>query len=97
MAGEREVSRSVVSRKTASLAAITLSAGNAGRDGFIIHNDSAAVLFVKYGVGASPTDFTHRLTGQSSLEHRVGKVYRGPVTGAWDANVGAAQVTEFLP
>ena len=94
--GERESGQAVVRRVAASVSAITLSSPNFHRAGFIIHNDSTAVLFVKFGSGASDTDFTHRLDSQGSLEHRTGRVYRGLVTGRWVAEGGAAQVTELL-
>ena len=96
MSGEREVGQTVVLRRDASLTPIILSAGSSLRQGFIVHNDSTAVLFVKLGTLASMTDFTHRLTSQASLEHRTGRVYKGVVSGVWDAAVGAAQVTELL-
>ena len=94
--GERESVAAAIRRVPAATSAITLSSANFHRLGFIIHNDSTAILFVKFGPGASSTDFTHRLDAQGSLEHRTGKVWRGIVTGLWDAAVGAAQVTELL-
>lgn len=86
----------VIRRVPASTGAVTLTSPSFGRKGFIVHNDSTAVLYVKYGTGATVTDFTHRLDPQSSLEHRSGRIYFGLVTGVWDAEVGAAQVTELL-
>lgn len=94
--GERESNNSVVRRVTASISALTLSSPNFHRVGFIIHNDSTAVLWGKFGTGASSTDFTFRVGPQGSFEHRTGRVYRGIVTGVWDAEQGAAQVTELL-
>ena len=94
--GERESTNAPVRRVPASTSVVTLSSPNFHRVGFIIHNDSLSVLFVKFGSGASDTDFTHRLDSQGSLEHRTGRVYRGLVTGRWVAEGGAAQVTELL-
>ena len=94
--GEREVIQAPIRRVPGSASAVTLSSANFHRHGFIIHNDSTAILWVKFGAGASSTDFTHRLTPQTSLEHRAGKVYRGLVSGVWAAADGAAQVTELL-
>ena len=96
MSGERESQQAVVRRVPASVAAVTLAVANFHRGGVIIHNDSTAVLFVKLGSGASSTDFTYRLATQASLEHRAGRVYRGPITGAWESATGFAQVTELL-
>ena len=94
--GEREHQVAAVRRVPSSTTAITLSSANFHRGGVIIHNDSTAVLFGKFGAGASSTDFTFRLTAQSSFEHRTGRIYRGVVTGIWDAENGAAQVTELV-
>ena len=94
--GERESTNAPIRRVPASTSAVTLSSANFHRLGFIIHNDSNDVLWVKFGPGASSTDFTHRLGPQGSQEHRTGKVYRGLVTGAWAGTNGAAQVTELL-
>ena len=94
--GELEHQVAAVRRIESSTATVTLSSANFHRGGFIIHNDSMAVLFVKFGSGASDTDFTHRLDSQGSLEHRTGRVYRGLVTGRWGAESGAAQVTELV-
>ena len=93
--GERESGKSIVRRVSASLSAVTLSAADFYRVGFIIHNDSTAVLWGKFGTGASPTDFTFRCGPQGSFEHRTGRVHRGIVTGVWDTADGAAQVTEL--
>lgn len=93
--GERESRNAVVRRIAASLSAVTLTPSDFYRVGFIIHNDSAAVLWGKFGTGASSTDFTFRVGPQGSFEHRTGRVYRGIVTGMWDTADGAAQVTEL--
>mgnify|MGYP001568014876 FL=1 len=94
--GERESGQAVVRRILASISAVTLSSPNFHRAGFIIHNDSTAVLWGKFDTGATSTDFTFRIDPQGSFEHRTGRVYRGLVTGLWDTAQGAAQVTELL-
>ena len=94
--GERESQQAIVRRVESATSVRTLSSANFHRMGFIIHNDSAAILYVKFGAGASATDFTHRMTAQASLEHRAGRVYRGIVTGFWETADGAAQVSELL-
>lgn len=96
MSGELESGLAVVRRVVSAITPLTLSAANFHRMGLIIHNDSTSVLYVKFGSGASATDFTHRMTAQASLEHRSGRVYRGIITGIWETADGAAQVTELL-
>lgn len=94
--GERESQQAVVRRVSASASAVVLSSANFHRGGVIVHNDSTVILYLKFGTGASVTDFTHRLLPQASFEHRQGRVYRGVVTGVWESATGAAQVTELL-
>ena len=94
--GEREVIVCPVRRVSASTSTVILSSANFHRQGFIVHNDSTDILWIKFGASASVTDFTHQLGPQGSLEHRSGKVYRGLVTGVWAGQNGAAQVTELL-
>ena len=96
MSGERESQASSVRRVPASITAVRLSSANFHRGGFIIHNDSTGVLWGKFGVGASQTDFTFRVGPQGSFEHRTGRVFRGVISGVWDTADGAAQVTELL-
>ena len=93
---ERESGNAVVRRVSASVSAVMLSSPNFYRVGFIVHNDSTAILWGKFGSGVSTTDFTFRVDAQGSFEHRTGRVYRGVVSGIWDAAIGAAQVTELL-
>lgn len=69
----------------------TLSASNAAKTQVIIHNDSAAVLYVKLGTGASSTSFSYRLTAQSTLEVNG---YYGIITGTKASGTSNALVTE---
>ena len=86
-------------RVAASITAVQLLAPNGKRRGAIIANDpTSANLYLKYGPGATLTDFTHYLTAgdqmvMSVLEHGI---YVGQITGIWAAPTGAAQVTELV-
>lgn len=74
----------------------TLLVANASRKGFIIYNDSTAILYVKFGATASTTSFTYRLTPNAVLEMLNGVIYTGLVTGIWASDAsGAARITEL--
>lgn len=77
-------------------AAVTLAAANANRTQLIIHNNSTATLFVKFGTGASSANHTRQILTQATWEMPTGNtVYTGVVTGRWAATNGDAQVTEY--
>jgi hypothetical protein len=89
--------------RTATVAAVsqsgssgTLLAANDDRAGFVIENDSeslSATLFVKFGAGASLTDYTRKILPGQSWERLGG--YTGIITGIWDSGgTGKARVTE---
>lgn len=90
-------SGAVLANVATSTTSATLIA-NTGRDGFIIHNDSAANLYVKFGTtAASPTSFTYKIAPGGTLEHPIGfVVWDGQVQGALDAGSGTARVTELV-
>lgn len=46
---------------TASAASTTLLAANTARKGVIIHNDSTATLYLKYGTAAALTSYTYKI------------------------------------
>lgn len=69
----------------------TLSASNSAKTQVIVHNDSGSVIYVKLGSGATTTDFSYRLTAQSTLEING---YYGIVTAIRAAGTSDARVTE---
>ena len=85
---------STLANVASSAASVTLLAANANRNGATIYNDSTQNLFVKFGVTASATSFTTRLTPQAYYEVPFG--YRGRIDGIWAAANGAARVTEIV-
>lgn len=74
---------------------VTLMAANTDRVGLLVHNDSTAVLYLKFGSGASATDYTVRMVSQAYYECPY-PVYRGVVTGIWASANGNAYVTELV-
>lgn len=80
-----------VTSVAASITSVNLKATNTSRKTLIIFNDSANVLFVKYGATASATSFTWKLLAG---EHVVIDDYNGVVDGIWDVATGSARITE---
>lgn len=85
-----------------SASSVTLQAANAKRKGWCVHNDSTAILYVKFGATASATSYTVELAAGDFYELPTmlgGKsgsgVYTGVIDGIWASANGAARVTEF--
>lgn len=85
----------VVSAVNADTAATPLAAANRSRLGLLVYNDSSADLYLKFGSGASATDYSVKIGGGGYYE--VPFEYDGIVTGAWASATGVARVTEFKP
>jgi hypothetical protein len=59
----------------------------------IVKNDSSALLYVKFGTGASATSYTQDVVAGATYE-LPRPVYPGVVEGIWVAANGAARCTE---
>ena len=70
-----------------------LLAANTSRIGATIFNDSNAILYVKFGTGASSTSFTIRVPANGYYE--VPFRYRGQINGYWSVAIGNARITEL--
>lgn len=79
-----------VTRVAVSTTVATLSASNAAKTKVIVHNETGT-LYVKLGSGATSTDYSYRLTAQTTLEIEG---YTGIVTGIKQTGSTDAQVTE---
>lgn len=84
-----------LSNVSGSASNVTILAANANRKRVVIHNDSTATLYLKFGVTASATSFTHKLIGGAVYESPSMPVYTGIIDGIWSSATGAARVTEF--
>lgn len=73
----------------------TLQASNSARKGWSIHNDSSAILYVKFGSAASSTSYTVKLIADAYYELPTTSVYTGIITGIWTSATGSARVTEL--
>lgn len=78
--------------EASSATVITLKAANSARKELLIHNNSTANLFIKYGTGASLTTFTTRLEPNAFYVAVTTEI----ITGIWDAVNGDAQLTETI-
>lgn len=77
-----------------STSSVSLLAANSSRKGFIIYNDSTAILYVKLGATASTSSFTYRLTPNGIItESAFG--YTGAIDGIWVSATGNARITEL--
>ena len=85
------ITRVATSTTTAALAAL-----NANRKACIIVNESAAVLYVKFGATATATDYTYAVAAGGTLELPQ-PIYCGLVHGILAAGAAAssAQVTVY--
>lgn len=68
-------------------------ASNSARRGFMIFNDSLAVVFIAFAATASTTAFSVKL--QPGAEYEPGIDYTGVISSIASAAVGSLRVTEF--
>lgn len=86
-------STAVITSVANSLTTGVLLASNTARRGFIIFNDSLAIVFVAFAATASTTAFSVKL--QPGSEYEPGIDYTGVISGISSAAVGSCRVTEF--
>ena len=93
----------VCTNVAAAVGDTVLLAANKNRKIATVFNDSSAILYLKFGSGASTTSFTVRLAAYSYYEVPVGmsamingtaRPYNGQINGYWAAATGNARVTE---
>lgn len=68
-------------------------ASNTARRGFIVYNDSLAIVFLAFAATASTTAFSVKM--QPGSEYEPGIDYTGVISAIASAAVGALRVTEF--
>jgi hypothetical protein len=78
----------------ASATAVTVfSASSNAVEGRTVFNDSAALLYLKKGAGASATDHFVQVPPGTYFEFPQ-PVYRGLISGIWSSATGAARTSE---
>lgn len=80
---------------TSSASTGQLLAANSDRTGVLIHNNSTATLYLKYGATASIASGGYSVPMEpGSYWEMPQPVYRGQIDGIWSAANGYANVTE---
>jgi hypothetical protein len=85
----------VITRVTSAAATTTLGSVNntLSRRVMTFFNESTAILYLAWGPGATPTNYTVQIAAGGYYE-MPRPTYRGIVTGYWAAANGFVQVTE---
>lgn len=83
-----------VARVATSTSATTLLAAGPSRSMVMIVNESAAILYVKFGSAASATDYSVQVGAGGYYELPL-PLYGGVVTGILASGSGNAQVTAY--
>lgn len=92
-AGVGPAATATITSVASSATVVDILALNNGRKGATIFNDSATLLYLALGTGASTTNFTVRMPPDGYYE--VPFEYLGVITGVWASVSGSARVTEL--
>jgi hypothetical protein len=88
-------------RVASSASSVQLAAEQRDRTDLLIHNNSTATLYVKYGTAASITasseSYTAKVAPDGTFAMGPCSAYTGVVHGIWSAANGFAMVTQVLP
>ena len=82
-------------RVSTSTTFANLATASSSRKMVHIFNESAAILYVKYGNTASATDYTVQVAAGGYYETPSGNPYSGLITGILASGTGFAQVTVY--
>jgi hypothetical protein len=93
IASTPKVTSATLANVASSATNVTLFAANAAAKGRMVHNDSTAVLYVKFGATATSSSYTVKMAADSYYEFPE-PVYTGIVDGIWASANGAARCTE---
>jgi len=87
-------STAALTQVTGSTSSVTILAANTNRKEALIFNNSTANLYLAFTGTASLTAFTVKMAAGASYVLPT-PLYKGVVSGIWDAANGTAQVTEY--
>jgi hypothetical protein len=93
IASTPKVTSATLENVASSATNVTLFDSNAAAKGRMIHNDSTAVLYVKFGATATSSSYTVKMASDSYYEFPE-PVYTGIVDGIWASANGSARCTE---
>lgn len=95
MAALLPVAAATVTAVGDSATSVAVAAANGARRGLLVHNDSAATLYLKYGATASTVSFSLKLA-PGELWSMPTPIYGGQIDGIWSSDAGGnALVTEW--
>lgn len=87
-------STAALTQVASSTSSVAVLAANANRKEGLIFNNSTANLYLAFTGTASTTAFTVKLTTNTAYALPT-PLYKGVISGIWDAANGTAQVTEY--
>lgn len=93
MMEETPVDNAILASVAGSASSVTLFAANKAARGRIVVNDSTANLFLAYGATATTSAYTAKISPAGYWEGPK-PLYRGVISGIWDAAAGNARLTE---
>jgi hypothetical protein len=85
-----------ITRVATSTTSATVLAANTSRKGFIVVNESAATMYLKFGATASATSYSIPIAAGGTYDSTgVGALHPGVLDAILASGTGNAQVTEF--
>lgn len=84
-----------VTSVSSSASVVDLLVANNSRIGMVFFNSSTQVLYIKFGSGASATDYTYQIASNGYWWVPNSPNYQGVVTGIWASANGSVKITEF--
>lgn len=84
-----------VTSVASSITVVTLLAVNTSRIGASFYNDSANILYLKWGANAATSDYTVKMQAGAFYEVPPWPIYTGIITGIWDVATGSCLITEL--
>lgn len=87
-------STAALTQVASSASSVTILATNTARKQALIFNNSTANLYLAFTGTASTTAFTVKLATNTAYVLPT-PLYKGVISGIWDAANGSAQVTEY--
>jgi hypothetical protein len=73
---------------------VPLLVANPNRRGLLLFNSSTQILYVKYGLTASATDYSFQIAAGGTFQ-AVGAIYLGAMDGIWASANGSVKITEL--
>ena len=83
-----------LSNVNSSATNVTLLSSNADREGAMMHNDSTAIAYVKFGTTATDSSYTVEMAAGAYYELPQ-PVYTGRIDAIWASANGAMRITEL--